>query len=281
MAAIDLAARPFASPRAMSIFNGHLQWQDLINRPLLSCLDDMYGFIRREPENLSIGVDENVLSEALLNMSLFPFWCADLTRPWWDFLPCSDASPSFGFGGSVAKCAPDLVRSVAAASAEPLHHIRLTWEEGDPIELPRCGQEFRIPIAMRSFKDLFSSKAKVVSHSGAMELQAAKLLLLRLTRVLLLDAQAICGALEKGRSSAGTLKRGVKAISAISLACGLRMRFPYIPSESMPADFPSRNKVHRRAVKQCVHKIPSGSSILDLDRAYRRAWRRARQCWNL
>ena len=56
----------------------------------------------------------------------------------------------------------------------------------------------------------------------------------------LLDAQAVLGAVSKGRSSAGTLRREICRIGALSAACDLVMRYCYVPSESNPVDAPSR-----------------------------------------
>mmetsp|Transcript_31927 Transcript_31927/g.101443 ORF Transcript_31927/g.101443 Transcript_31927/m.101443 type:complete len:854 (-) Transcript_31927:1008-3569(-) len=240
-ASCDLARSRRASPLQLASLNGQLQWQNLMNRPLYSCLGQVYHFVRLEPEHQVRIVPDGVISEMLLNTALLAFWSADLCRPWWPMVPATDASPAYGFGLSVARCKPTLTRFIAAAAADGTCVIRLGQEEGDPIELPRAGQ------------------ATVVNHSGAMELEAVKLALLRLTRVarnhahrgvVLVDAQAVGFALRKGRTSAPTLKRGVGAVAAICLATDLMLSFPYLPSESNPADFPSRGKVRRRIVKK-------------------------------
>ena len=286
-AALDLTTIGSASPDEMAVLNGHLQWQNLVNRPMYSCLDAMYPFVHLQPGGRSLPVPEQVLSEVLHNISLFCFWSADLCRAWWNVLPATDASPSYGFGMSLAKCDASSVRALAAAAADPEHYIRLTCEPGDPSELPRAGNAYRSSLTMSDFKDVFSLQAKVVAHSGAMELQAVKLALLRMTRsprlhrsrgVVLVDAKAICGALTKGRSSAASLKRGVKAISALVLACELRLHYPYLPSESNPADYPSRGRVRKRIAKAKRHSTTQRSSLDNLARSHRQACRRARMC---
>jgi site-specific DNA-cytosine methylase len=281
---LDLTCIHAASPAALAVLNGHLQWQNLMNRPLYACLHHVYDFIHILPDSVERAVPDSVLSELLLNMSLFPFWSADLRRPWWPLLPATDASPAYGFGLSVADCEPSLTRAVAAAASDNSCYIRLTRAPGDPEELPRLGQAFRIPMEFDDFRTVFSVRAEETSHSGAMELQAVKMALLRLTRsgslhshrgVVLVDAQAVGFALQKGRSSAGTLRRGVGAVAAISLAADLKLSYPYLPSESNPADFPSRGKVKKSSLKP-RHRPPKCSSIELLDRAYRRALRRLR-----
>jgi hypothetical protein len=288
--AVDLSSRGSCSPADMAIFNGHLQWQNLVNRPLYSCLDAVYGCVHLKPEKRPRSLPHDVLSDLFLNISLFCFWSADLCRPWWNVIPCTDASPSFGFGMALAKCDPAEARALAAASADPRHMIRLRHESYDPPECRRDGVEYRSSLAMSEFKDVFSIRAKVASHSGAMEMQAVKLGLLRLTRSsrlhrmrgsFLVDAQVVCGVLAKGRSSAATMKRGAMAVAAISLACELKLFFPYVPSESNPSDFASRGKTRWRSAVPRRSKAPQ-PSVTDLRvKAYRASLRRLRQCGSL
>ncbi len=65
-----------------------------------------------------------------------------------------------------------------------------------------------------------------------------------------MDAQAVLSAMQKGRSGAPTLRHPVRQAGAISLACGWRWRFGYLPSGSNPADDPSRGVVRCRTVRK-------------------------------
>ena len=58
-------------------------------------------------------ISPRVISEVIYDM--FPWWLADLRKPWWHLLPAFDASPSCGFCISVAR--GDLVVAIAAATA--------------------------------------------------------------------------------------------------------------------------------------------------------------------
>ena len=165
--------------------------------------------------------------------------------------------------------------------------VRLAWEDGDPPEISRDGHIVRLPLGLDDFKTVFSIRAQTVSHSGTMELQAVKSALLRLTRsarlhahrgAVLVDARAVGFSLQKGRSSSGTLARGVAAVGAISLASDLKLSYPYLPSESMPADWPSRGKV-RKNIKRKRDRKPAARAFAEmLQRAYRQAYRRWRTC---
>ena len=174
-------------------------------------------------------------------------------------MPATDASPSFGYGLSVSPCSPELTRSVGLASGDAGCVIRLTLAPGDPVEVPRLGTTTRLPLRMDDFKTKFSIRAKSVSHSGAMEMEAVKLALLRLCRnprlhahrgVMLVDAQVVGFALRKGRTSAGTLKPTACSIAAVCLAADLKMCYPYLPLESNAADYPSRGKVKMRTKRK-------------------------------
>ena len=175
-------------------------------------------------------------------------------------------------------------RSTAAAAASPDCVIRLKRLADDQPEVPRLGQEHRLPLDMDSFKTVFSIRASFDAHSGALEMESVRLALLRLTRssrlhghrgVLLVDAQVGGFALRKGRSSATTIWRGCCAVAALELAADLKLVFPYLPSESNPADYPSRGVVRKRHVKR---KKDSGrlAVLEELEMRSRRALRRLR-----
>ena len=88
----------------------------------------------------------------------------------------------------------------------------------------------------------------------------------------LVDAQAVLGAVCKGRSSVGTLQREVRRVGALTMACDLVVRYCYMTSESNPADAPSRGlKAPVSGVKQrsgASHKLgteapqPQGANAL-------------------
>ncbi len=137
--------------------------------------------------------------------------------------------------------------------------MRLTLEEGDPHERPRRGAELRLPLRRRDFRTLLSVRATVKDHSGGLEASGVVLGLRRLGRrarwhghrgCFLVDAQAVLSALQKGRSGAPTLRHPVRQAGALSMACGWRWRFGHLPSESNPADDPSRGVVLRRSTRR-------------------------------
>jgi hypothetical protein len=279
----DLSEGLEASPHELEVLNGHLQWQNLLNRPLYSCLHSVHDFIHQLPTSATRPLPDDVIGELFLNVCLFPFWSSDLRRPWWPILPATDASPSFGFGLCTTPCSPSLSRAIASAAASPDCVIRLKLEDHDPVEKFQLGTELRLPYTQRDFKPVFAIKAATTSHSGAMEMEGVKLGLLRVCRTarfhshrgsFLVDAKGVGFALQKGRTSAPTLRWGATAVAAISLAADLKLSFPYLPSESNPADFPSRGKVLKGSKLK-----RSGAGARISSGLVRQAYRESRKRW--
>jgi hypothetical protein len=128
-----------------------------------------------------------------------------------------------------------------------------------------------MPFGKGAFKTVISAKRRFDGHSGALEAHGVALALKWLLRapkrhsrrtVLLIDAQSVLGATAKGRSSAPTLRREVRHISALLLAGDLLYKPVYVPSEDNPADAPSRglckwrldvpsaNSTHPRSIRK-------------------------------
>ena len=120
-----------------------------------------------------------------------------------------------------------------------------------------------LALSRRDFQELLSIPARHQAHSGALEAIGVELgcrLLSRRARLhgcrglFLVDAQAVQAALQKGRSSAPTLQRAVRRVGALSLACGWRWRFGYVPSEDNPADDLSRGRRRHPSVRRTFLK---------------------------
>ena len=131
--------------------------------------------------------------------------------------------------------------------------MRLTPGLEDPPEVCRLGQPHRLRFSQKDFATVMSCKAKWQAHSGVLEAHAYLLSLKWIARkaashhhkaALLLDAKVVVGAASKGRSSARALRTVLRAAAATTLAADRLPRIIYIPSESNPADGPSRGKRH-------------------------------------
>ena len=235
--------------------------------------------MRLSDERSVRSVPNDVVGELALNICLMSLWSVDLTTPWLPRLPATDASGSVGFVYCLAECDPSLSRSLAAHGGSGAHHVRLTLSEGDDEEKPRAGACLRLPLRHHDFNVVLKVKAKLAGHSGALEATAVVLGLRRLGRrarwhqhrgSFLVDAQAVLGALQKGRSSAKTLRWQIRKAGAVSLACGWRWRYCYLPSESNPADAPSRGQRPReRARRLGAPRTSTASSMSSKDSSAR------------
>ena len=266
------------SPEELQTILGHIAWFALLARPIFSCMHRTYE-VARLPEAERHTLDDVAAAELLLVTWMLPWIDADLTRPWQDVLLASDASPAYGFGVSVADASADLLRSFAREATLPNTHARLARDGryvDEEAAKPRVGRACRLPLAKAAYSTVVSAKAAHQAHAGTLEaggIQRALRWLLRTTKrhsrrtVLLVDAQAVRGAVAKGRSSAPCLRREVTRIAALQLAGDLLLKLVYVPSEDNPADAPSRGVVRRwRKRRSCTAKSKKRLLQEELDR---------------
>jgi hypothetical protein len=124
------------TPLELQTILGHLAWFALLTRPVFSSLHEVYADARRDGSSKS-RLRGECLAELTLFLMLLSFIDADLTRPWADIVVASDASPSYGFGVSVAPAAPDTLRSFARTAARKGAYVRLdrdgVYQEGQSV----------------------------------------------------------------------------------------------------------------------------------------------------
>lgn len=266
------------TPLELQAILGHLAWFALLSRPVFSCLHEAYAEARRV-DTTKARLHGESLIELTLFVMLLPYIDADLTRPWADLIVASDASPSFGFGVSVAPATPDTLRSFSRTAARKGAFVRLDRDGVYPDEereKPRQGRACRLPINKAAFATVVSSRAVHSAHAGALEAGGVRLALRWFLRsvsrhgrrmVLLVDAQAVLGAVAKGRSSSPSLRREIMRIAALQLAGDVLLKLVYVPSEDNPADAPSRGVVRRlRARKTCIAKTKRQVATADVKR---------------
>ena len=91
---LDLLRTKSASPGAVNGLLGLLQWFSLLQRPMFGVFDQIYEFVRREP-NVRKPVPCNVLREIALATSLLPLLSVSLDEGFHEELLACDAAPEF------------------------------------------------------------------------------------------------------------------------------------------------------------------------------------------
>ncbi|OLQ01807.1 hypothetical protein AK812_SmicGene15416 [Symbiodinium microadriaticum] len=250
----DVLCQEQASPRAMTSALGVLQWFCLLQRGMLSIFDEVYAFTARGDPDSVQPLPCCVQGELFTALALAPLLAAGLDRQFLDELLACDAAPEFGFGVSSLSCGRKTVERVGRLAERRGDYVRLVAELGDGPEVPRLGSPHRLPFRKSHFRTLISCAARKQAHSGLLECHGVLLALKWVARsakrhhrrpVVLVDAKAAIGSISKGRSSARALRRVLRSTAAVCLASDLLPRLVYIPSESNPADAPSRGKSGR------------------------------------
>ncbi len=259
---------------------GTCQWFALLARPFFAIFRHVYAFTRTEPLDVAIQIPSSVPAELCLFSALAPLLVADLARDYVPSIVASDAAPEFGFGVASAPATQDLLQELGRLAEHRGDYISLAEHRGDleaEAEKPRLGKAHRLALRRCDFSHILSVRARREEHSGVLELNAALLLYKWLARaprhhgkrvLTLLDAKAIIGGIQKGRSSSRSLGRLLQRLGAYLLACNFLPRLLYVPSEDMPADAPSRG-VRKRP--QC-RRVLKPRGFAKIDRKMHRAF---------
>jgi len=282
-----LACAAFASarvttPRTVGGLLGTAGWFAQLTQWHYAVFVRAYDLTRGQDLDAEISPTAAAQDELAVFAALAPLLVADVSRPFLSVLACSDASPSFGYGVSV--------RGIDQHTAEDL--ASLSEHRGDYLvfddHLPtnggqrRHGTPVRLPFSMESFTDVLSIKAPSVSHSGSMEAHAVLLMvqwILRSTSrfssraVVGIDATAVLAAVLKGRTSAPSLRRSIRALAAHCLGGDLLLLPLWVPSRFNPADKPSRG-VRRRPVTRRAGKPYKPSTTERALASRQREWKR-------
>eukprot|EP00439_Symbiodinium_sp_Y106_P074706 s3085_g14.t1 len=211
----------------------------------------VYEFARRAPQSKPQKLPATVKQELAVVFGLLPLLSVGLDKPCYEELLACDAAPEFGFGVSAAACNESTLLSVSRLAERRGDYVRLHQVPGEETEQTRIGTPHRLKVSKKAFRTVVSARAGYKAHSGVLEAHGLLLTLKWLTRsrrkhhkkvVILVDAKAVLGAAAKGRTSSPSLRGVIRAVAAHSLASDLLVKLIYIPSESNPADAPSRGK---------------------------------------
>ena len=168
---IDLVLRRRGSPVAVNALLGVAQWFALMARGMFAVFDEIYEFVRREPQDTPQLIPDSVAHELLVFMLLAPLLVADLTRQFFPALAACDAAPEYGFGVSVCTITDEEAQTLGTYAEKRGDYVRFqrTGDDDEEPQKPRQGVPRELRIRQCHFHDVFSLKARTVEHSGVME----------------------------------------------------------------------------------------------------------------
>lgn len=228
-----LLRRGKATPKAMQVLLGRWTWILLLRRPLLSVFRAVYLFAAKS-SHLSLALGSFVRAELELVMELLPLCVASLTWPDAGITLATDASKL----GGAAVFAPASIR----VGKHGITELRST-------DLRSMAPEVSFFVASQPWTTVVKAKWRFGNDICCLEYAATLLGLRWATRqaklhhtdlAVLVDNQALCFGLRKGRSSTISILLLLRRLAALQLAANLHLTALFVPTESNPADEPSR-----------------------------------------
>ena len=222
----DFLKRNKWKPQVVKKLLGHWAWNLLLRRPIFSVLAETYKFAALPDENVARRPSNQMRRELYTLVGLSPFIQARITRPYAEFILCTDASLR---GGGVVYCRSpsvfphatrtDLSSRVQFVREQKWHTaIKHKWRSEKPIHILE-GEALVLGLKwfLRSQRN-FGRRI-----------------------IVFLDNDALVGAIRKGRSSVPDFNIICRKVMALTLAGDLYLEVYYIPSKENPADEPSRS----------------------------------------
>ena len=244
--------KPRLSKDGLSALLGIPHWAGQLRRPVYSCLHEVYSHGSSESaSDAPCALTSRARGELVVLAGYMLLCQVDLQTQWSTQLVATDASPAFGFGVSKVEVGAAVAREAGHFAKLADTYVTLDEAAAPQTRKPRRGLQRSLGVAMNEFSTVVSSKAVHLGHAGTLEAVAVNLALRWLARSrrwhacrtpLLCDAQAVLGAVRKGRTSAPSLAREIRRTGALLLAMQCLLFISYIPSEWNPADRPSRGR---------------------------------------
>lgn len=219
---------------------GRWTWAMLVRRPSLACFSAVYRFIECA-QGSRFNIWPSVRTELRAIVYLAPLLIASLKDVWSHNVIATDASM---IAEGVVYSEPPLMDIAATYKAPPsqpghpappalvkmvtdnrwknaVHH---RWRQQQPIAV----LELRAVLAAARWSSRTKPYIDATPSIGVHTL-------------LLTDSASVYGAIIKGRTSAHSLLRPMRALAALLLAMGMWLRLQWLPSELNPADRLSRS----------------------------------------
>jgi hypothetical protein len=212
---------------------GRWSWAFLVRRPAFAVFSAVYRFAAVAGRR-KFSLWQSVENELLIACGLVPLLCTSLVAPVLGRLVAFDASSS-GQGVVAAKLPVAVAERVADhLSVHPAPVLTRVAER--LVKSQRWSTIVAAPWESDEHINVKESRAGLSAVRWIASLPSAMN-----RRVLLLtDSAVVSGILSKGRSSAFTILRIVRLVSAVLFACNIQLFTRWVPSSLNPADLPSR-----------------------------------------
>lgn len=236
---LAVASQASVRPSVIRSVVGRWLWFGLLNRPFLSVFSAVFAFTQRYGDSdAPVDLWPRVALELRVAVGLAPLLAVDTRLPWCGAVVATDASDS-GFGVALADAPASMCRKLAVSLPHPATHpeARGVDRSGLVASLPWrpvvSKPWARVHPSHITSGELFALTIGVRHAVAACRACDSRILLLT-------DNAAVLGAVQKGRSSAASLRSPMRVLAAWLLASGVRLEARYVPSASNPADEPSR-----------------------------------------
>ena len=236
-----LLNRGTATGKELERLIGKWSWTILTSRSAFSVFSSVYSFVQKVLSASRVKLWPSVVKELEIVCGLAPLLCVNIFQEWSGKLAAFDAS-------TVAQGVSETWVSVGAAKGFAKYSgIGPSVEEQRAL-LDGVGEE----VGKMDWGHVVASKFRHKAHINVLEAAAGLTAIRRAAKderrgrkfMVFGDSAAVTAALTKGRCSSFTLLVAVRRIMAVILATGSRPKFVWIPSESNPADEPSRAFAH-------------------------------------
>ena len=217
-----------------------LVWIATLNRPLLSCMQRVFGSANNE-QNQVIKIKDTWKKELRTLFPLLPMAAVSLNAVVSQIVLAFDASLE---AGAVTKTV--LEPAMAHQLWNQAQTVRCATKLPDNLELPMV----KLISRTTRWKKLMAHRWTHSEHINGLEVAAAVLALAAAIRagvrnqklVMITDWLVVLGALQKGRSSSPTLLVRCRRFAALALAHNIRVTMVYVRSENNPADVHTRTQ---------------------------------------
>ena len=240
-----------ASGYELSVLVGCWTWAMLAARPAFSVFSSVYRFVASAGSRV-VEIWPSVVAELQLILALSPLLFVSLRSDFAETMVATDASTT-GQGVVYASVSPAAARNVAALSSvadlaadgsdsapDIVSRFALRSFDADPVAPVLRGRNWKTAVSARWSRSEHINVLELRAMCTAVRWACSRPSFFCRRLLLLSDSHVAVCAVAKGRSSSQQLRRRLRFVSGFLLAFNLRLSVRWIPTETNPADGPSR-----------------------------------------